>query len=829
MADVKVGGVYADVYAKLEKKGFEQFSKLVEKAQREARNDVQITLKGKFEASAFTSFDDAIRRAELRAASGVTVKLDADYQSANFAAFSTRLNALRAQASNKITQDIGINLSQLNTDIAAAMAALNALRLYASIAIVQNVNVNFNHSQVTTIINSLTSITQAAQGASGAMSGVGAGGGSALKMIAALAVPAALALSYVAVEAAPAVGAIAGLAGVAVNAAQGMGVLSIAFSNLGEDIDKLKGPAKTFKKFIVEDIGKELEKVRTGAQRNLFPGLTKGIKEARPAIATFAEVINKTSRMFGELAKTFGRFVGGKEFRDFITKMGSEGVRNLRILGMAGLNLGRAFMQVLLAARPLTRWFVDLIAKGAKMAKIWTSNGANQKKMVAFFGQTREALTKVGKVVGAVIVSVVKLAKRGHDMAEQIFEALKPAKPFYENVLKPLIAGFGKGLVKGVKSALAVIRVVATVLGYVGKAAKPLKPLFEGIGYVVGYVFGAGGVFGKGLAAVTKLAKLFVTLASNILTVSRALKALSLAGAAGLGNKIGNKYNNLKAKLGFRTGGIVPGDSQRDGTMIMASGGEAILTKDGQRKMDRYAPGLLRAVLGSQLPHFREGGIVGARAKVNAAKSRVDSAANAYSLKEREYSITGGEIDATEKASLLQMKQEQLATSESLARALMEGIAAAKKDVRDTDKTIDGTKSKDKKSKLRDHRDRVLEWLSGWKSDLSELKATGIPELKLDVLESQQSEKLGPETMTFSEALSRAGSYASALGSVQAQFGSNFVSVGSSQVSTEPLSSPSAGRQSGAVPSVHIHYEREPRNAHAEAEKIARQTIRLMA
>jgi TP901 family phage tail tape measure protein len=105
--------------------------------------------------------------------------------------------------------------------------------------------------------------------------------------------------------------------------------------------------------------------------------------------------------------------------------------------------------------------------------------------------------TKVGKLVREVGSSVGDLAsKYGPKIiafGKQLLDAFKPAMPFLQNVLLPLIEGIGKGvlisIVGAFQIAIPVIKVIATVLGAVGRAAKPFKGIIEDVGIVLGVVF----------------------------------------------------------------------------------------------------------------------------------------------------------------------------------------------------------------------------------------------------------------------------------------------------------------------------------------------------
>jgi tape measure domain-containing protein len=75
-----------------------------------------------------------------------------------------------------------------------------------------------------------------------------------------------------------------------------------------------------------------------------------------------------------------------------------------------------------------------------------------------------------------------------------LIEALKPLAPFIENILWPLLKGFGIGVLGGLAASLKIlipiIRILASVLGWIGEKARPLRGVFQSIGQVMGFVFG---------------------------------------------------------------------------------------------------------------------------------------------------------------------------------------------------------------------------------------------------------------------------------------------------------------------------------------------------
>lgn len=71
-----------------------------------------------------------------------------------------------------------------------------------------------------------------------------------------------------------------------------------------------------------------------------------------------------------------------------------------------------------------------------------------------------------------------------------LLKAIAPAKPLLMNVILPLAKGIGQGILGALKMVLPIINVFAKALGWLGNLLKPLKPVFEGIGVVIGVLFG---------------------------------------------------------------------------------------------------------------------------------------------------------------------------------------------------------------------------------------------------------------------------------------------------------------------------------------------------
>lgn len=112
--------------------------------------------------------------------------------------------------------------------------------------------------------------------------------------------------------------------------------------------------------------------------------------------------------------------------------------------------------------------------------------------------QDPSAATRTGLTIRGVIKTVADEARRLGPVllgaGKQLVDAFKPAMPFLRNVLLPLLKGVGAGVIASVvgafKIAVPIIKLAATALGFVGKAARPLRGVIQGVGTVIGFLAG---------------------------------------------------------------------------------------------------------------------------------------------------------------------------------------------------------------------------------------------------------------------------------------------------------------------------------------------------
>jgi tape measure domain-containing protein len=151
-----------------------------------------------------------------------------------------------------------------------------------------------------------------------------------------------------------------------------------------------------------------------------------------------------------------------------------------------------------------------------------------QKKDLSGFEKVMKTVGEVGRTAFQAVAKYVG----------QFFDALKPAKPFLDNVLIPFAEGFAKGALGGLlfilKAAIPIVRIFSTALGWIGEKAKPLRPLIEAVGTVLGVIFGPSLL--SVISAISRLSILLLPLriAIGILRVPFRLVGLAIRGVVGV-------------------------------------------------------------------------------------------------------------------------------------------------------------------------------------------------------------------------------------------------------------------------------------------------------
>lgn len=149
-----------------------------------------------------------------------------------------------------------------------------------------------------------------------------------------------------------------------------------------------------------------------------------------------------------------------------------------------------------------TGWLGKAAKAGAVLGKVTQHAGAgfkagfHAKNATAVQGFTGGAgvAAKAGLLLHKGLQLVGPALKAVGRYAAQFLDALKPAAPFFSNVLLPLLKGVAIGLIGGVlfafKMLIPIVKIVANVLGFLGKLLAPFKGVFEAVGVAIGFLAG---------------------------------------------------------------------------------------------------------------------------------------------------------------------------------------------------------------------------------------------------------------------------------------------------------------------------------------------------
>ena len=216
---------------------------------------------------------------------------------------------------------------------------------------------------------------------------------------------------------APAAGLLAALPAGFLLAAQGAGVMKLAFSGVGGALGGLNGQLNPKKFAALSSEGQRfvltlnsfkapIRELQARVQNGLFPGLTKGLDRARPALRALLGPLGGTGGVLGGIGARLGGLIGSKGFSKDIGQQAAFNNVQLGRLGGTGLHVLDIFRQLVVGSRPLVSWLVRLTGGwSANADKAITADRANGKLAHGFqtiahvTGQVFKILGNVGKAI----------------------------------------------------------------------------------------------------------------------------------------------------------------------------------------------------------------------------------------------------------------------------------------------------------------------------------------------------------------------------------------------------------------------------------------------
>lgn len=238
----------------------------------------------------------------------------------------------------------------------------------------------------------------------------------------------------------------------------------------------------------------------------------------------------------------------------------------------------------------------DLIAglSGKTPTPVMTGSRGDAGQGKAQVSTAQKVGSTIRGVVGDIAPIVAKLGKSFIQAGGDLIDAFKPAMPFLENVLLPLLKGVAIGVAGGVitafKALTAVVGVVSRALGWLGTVLSPLKGVFQGIGTVIGFLTGGpilgllgklpklGGAFrllGAPIRIATSMMKGVFSIAGKVVGVfGKVFTAATRIGATlpGIWRKVSQSVGNFVGGIINKVEGIVTTIKGLGGKLVSAGG-----------------------------------------------------------------------------------------------------------------------------------------------------------------------------------------------------------------------------------------------------------------
>lgn len=236
----------------------------------------------------------------------------------------------------------------------------------------------------------------------------------------------------------------------------------------------------------------------------------------------------------------------------------------------------------------------------------WLNTAQGQKALQSFFKDAID-LTKIFfQVIGAVVVAFFRFGRALMPIyttalkaivsgVHQFRDAIEPMSPFLDNILIPLLKGLALGVLGGVVGAfkflIFIVKIVSKVLGALGTLVGPgLRPVFETIGKVIGFIF--GGAILKILGSLGKLSILLGPLGALF-----RLLALPIRITAGvIGFFLGKLVSLISWGAQFAARFSNPISNAINGIINFLTGAGAAFFNAGARLWNSLKTGLLQAI-----------------------------------------------------------------------------------------------------------------------------------------------------------------------------------------------------------------------------------------
>lgn len=319
--------------------------------------------------------------------------------------------------------------------------------------------------------------------------------------------------------------------------AGGSSAASSAADQYAEALKKLTPEGRAFVKQLLS-MQPLLKKLRATAERGILPGVTDALKRSTGLFPIVNKGLDLISRSIGNTAKQGGILINSGPFkRDFATLFKSNaGLADS--FGRSLLNIIDTLRNVTLAAIPLTTWLVRVAEGWTKTARAAAQSGRDTGKLQGFFEETRKTLGKLGQIFGGLIKGLINVGKAGYDTGQSIldtyvrltaqFEAFTRSaegqnkiRKWFEDI-RPALSEIGK-LVGAVGLSFLKLGADKSLAPLLKQIRTDLLPAIGKLGEAV------SGNFGTALVgALTKLVDIFAELAQSGGGLTAFLKVLTV-------------------------------------------------------------------------------------------------------------------------------------------------------------------------------------------------------------------------------------------------------------------------------------------------------------
>lgn len=293
-------------------------------------------------------------------------------------------------------------------------------------------------------------------------------------------------------------------------------------------------------------------------------GIFRIANRLAPMLIPMAEAVERVANSFAQWAKSGDLSPFTDQLKSWWNLLVAVGDLLVTVLG-GGDEQGQSMVDTLTAI--VRKWdeFLES-AQGQTALKDFFTDAVNMTK--AFIGVVADVIEGIFSFGRALLPAYTTIFGAIQSGIQQFLDALHPMKPFWDNVLAPLlegiISGVGAGVVGAFKLLIGIVKVVSSVLGFLGSVVGPkLQPVFKALGQVIGFIFGGAilkllGSIGKLNVLLRPLGMLFRLIGVPIRWAGAALgwffgRLVALGGVIGrvVGNFLPTLRNHFNAIIGF--------------------------------------------------------------------------------------------------------------------------------------------------------------------------------------------------------------------------------------------------------------------------------------